>query len=426
MQITSELYKRNRQKIMQQMREGSVAIIHGADNMPRTGDLFFPYRQDSNMLYLTGIEQEQTILLLAPGNTDARSREQLFILRPDKNTETWEGRKLTNEEARDISGIETIRFVSDFEAVLSLVLYEFDSVYLPLNENPRYHSDISTLSRRFIDLMRLKYPLHTLLRLSPLLTRARLIKEPEEIAIMQKACAITTYSFVNTIPLIKPGLKEYEVEAELSYRFLKHGSRSHAFEPIIASGINTCFLHYNKNNKTLNDGDLLLLDFGAEYMNYASDCSRTIPVNGQYSPRQRDVYQAVLRTMKFAISCMVEGTTINTYHKKVCQYIEQEMIDLKLFSAQQRDEQNPAKPLYQEYFMHGTSHFIGLDTHDVGTKDIILQNNMILSCEPGIYIPAEEIGIRLETDICINSNHPIDLLKNLPIEIDDIQSLMGK
>lgn len=424
--IPAQLFKKNRAKIAAQMKEGSVAVIHAADSMPRTGDLFFSYRQDSNLFYLTGIEQEKTILILAPSCADATLREQLFILRADKKLETWEGPKLSLDDARIISGIESVRYVADFDAALAAVLHDFDTVYLPVNENPRYSSEVPTISRRFVTALREQYPLHQLQRLSPLLTTARLVKEPEELALMKQAGAITTRSFIETLPLIKAGLYEYEIEAELTYRFLKQGSRAHAFEPIIASGGNSCFLHYNHNNRVLQNGDVLLLDFGAEYANYASDCSRTVPVSGVFTPRQQAVYEAVLRSMKFAISCMVAGSSIAAYHKQVCAYVEQELIELGLLNAQAVKEQDPKKPLYLQYFMHGTSHFIGLDTHDVGTRDITLQNGMVLSCEPGIYIPAESIGVRLETDICINNASPIDLLQDMPIEVYDIQQLMKR
>ena len=419
--ISPELFKRNRAKLQKLLIPHSLAVVNAADTMPRNGDLHFSYRQQSDLFYLTGITQEETSLLLLPDGT-----EILFIIKPEKLLETWEGRKLTEEEASQISGIKTVKYCCDFEHELKTLAAKATFLYLNKNENARYHSVVETKDDRFIRKMNEWFPLHKMERLAPLLSSLRLIKEPEEIALITKACSITCDGFSRILKTIKPGMKEYELEAELAYEFIRHGASGHAFETIVASGENACYLHYNKNNQSLVDGSLVLIDFGAEYAQYASDCSRTIPVNGHFSERQLQVYNACLEVFMFTKTIVRPGVSIVEYQKEVCAKMESELIKLGLFTEADVKQQNPKEPLYRNYFMHGVSHFMGLDTHDVGDKDTILQPGMVLTCEPGIYILDEKIGIRIENDLLVTESGNRDLMADIPVLPADIEKLMGE
>jgi len=423
--IPSDLFVRNRLKLEKKLKPGALAVILANDEMPRNGDQCFPYRQSSDLFYLTGLDQEKCVLTLFPNHPVEAMREIIFTVKTSDLMVTWYGHKYTLEDARRISGVKTIKWLDDFDSVFRELISRAGIVYLNQNENPRFSTDVPSRDLRFMQQLRNDYPLHNFERLAPLLSELRMIKENEEIEQMIKACEITGKAFNRVLDFVKPGVMEYEVEAEITHEFIRNGAGGHAYPPIIASGADTCILHYNSNDKKCHDGDLLLLDFGAEYANYAGDCSRTIPVNGKFTPRQRQVYEAVLRVLRKASRMLVPGTTIDKYHAEVCKIVERELIGLGLFTEEDVLNQDPASPLFFKYYMHGTSHFMGLDVHDVGTKQQTLAKGMVLSCEPAIYIPEEGIGIRLENDIVVD-DEPLDLMVHIPIEPDEIEALMRK
>ncbi|GAB1405235.1 Xaa-Pro aminopeptidase [anaerobic digester metagenome] len=423
--IDNKLFTRNRDKLVKMMKPGALAVVLSNDEQPRNGDQCFPFRQNSDMFYLTGLDQEKTMLTLFPNHPVAALREIAFIVKTDEHMVTWYGHKYTLDEASAISGIKTIKWLDDFDDVFRDLMSRAEHVYLNQNENPRFVTEVASADLRFARQVRNDYPLQRFERLSPLMTELRLVKEPEEIALMQEAFNITGRAFDRVLSFVKPGVMEYEVEAEITHEFIRSGASGHAYPPIVASGADNCILHYSINSKKCEDGDLLLLDFGAEYANYAGDCSRTIPVNGKFTPRQRQVYEAVLRILRKASRMLLPGTTLEKYHAEVCKLMEEELIGLGLFTRADVDAQDPDNPLFFRYFMHGTSHFMGLDVHDVGSKQHLLQKGMVLSCEPGIYIPEEGFGIRLENDIVVDEE-PIDLMAHIPIEPDEIEALMNR
>ncbi len=431
--IPSELFVRNREKLLQMIKPNSVVLVCGNDESPRSGDQFFTYRQNPDLFYLTGIDQERTILMLAPEHPNPKYREILFLVYGDKTMETWYGHKFTEEEAKKISGAKTVKWLSEFDSILGDVMQHVEFVYMNTNENPRFSTSVPYKDLRFISQVKNRFPLHEYKRVAPLITKLRLKKDEKEVEVIQNACKITNDAFHRVLKFMRPGVMEYEIEAEITHEFLRQGASGHAYSPIIASGRNACILHYPDNDKPCLDGDLILLDFGAEYGNYAADTTRTIPVNGKFSPRQRQVYEAVLRVMKQAINLMVPGKTINSLNLEVDALITDELVNLGLLKAEEVAKERKEKPnlerekkLAFKYFMHGNSHFMGLDVHDVGSKDTPFEPGMLLSCEPGIYIPEENIGIRLENDILITDGKPIDLLASEPIEPDDIEALMRR
>ncbi len=419
----NELFNKNRKKIKARLAPDSLVLVFSADLLPRNGDQYHDYRQDSDFYYLTGIDQEMSILALAPDHPNADLREMLFLRETNEHIAVWEGERYTKDQAREQSGISTIHWLESWEDMLRQLLLHTQQVYLNFNENPRFHLKTRLPSERMADRLGKHYPGHGIKRLAPILEEARLIKEPEEIAQIKQACAITGDAFERIAKELKPGMMEYEVEALMNYEFTRQGSSGHAFAPIVASGANACVLHYITNNHPCNKGDLVLMDFGAEYGNYASDCSRTLPVNGKFSNRQRAVYEAVLRVFRKARELMIPGNTIGEIHKKTVEWLQDEHIELGLYTIEDVHQQDVARPLVKKYYPHGTAHFMGLDVHDVGGKNVVLQEGMVLTCEPGIYIPEEGIGIRLENDILV-APEPVDLMANMPIEPDDIESLM--
>lgn len=425
-QIPRHLFEKNRIKLNNKLQAHSVAIISSNDEMPRNGDQFFPFRQNSDLFYLTGIYQEKTTLVLCPDNPNSNLREILFIRKPNKELETWQGKKLTKSEASAISGIESIMWEEELEKTLNELMYSNSILYINISENPKFNTEVETAEYRLSKKLLNNYPLHRKERLAPILTTLRLDKEPEEINIIRYACQITSKAFDRVLNFVKPNVYEYEVEAEITHEFLRSGAMGHAYYPIVATGENACYLHYVTNNSKCKEGEMLLLDFGAEYANYASDCSRTIPVSGKFTPRQLEVYKATHRVFQKARQLMVKGTTITLIQKQVCSLWEEEHVKLGLYSMQDLRRQDPQEPLYSKYYMHGISHFLGLDVHDVGNKNVILQPGMVLTCEPGIYIREEELGIRLENDILITQDEPIDLMHNIPIDAEEIEEKMNK
>ncbi|OFX21143.1 MAG: X-Pro aminopeptidase [Bacteroidetes bacterium GWA2_31_9b] len=422
-QLKSPLFENNRKKLIKNIHTNSLVVIQSNDQMPRNGDQFFPFRQNSDLFYLCGIDQEKTILTLCPNHPNKDLREILFIIESNEKIAVWEGHKYTKEEAFQTSGITNIKFLNDFESIFRDLAIFAEYIYLNLNENPKFKTDILSADDRFLLKLKSDFPVHELERLAPIMKKLRLKKEPEEIELMQKACDITEKAFHRILKFVKPGVMEYEVEAEITHDFIWNKASGHAYAPIIASGKNACVLHYIENNKKCNNGDLLLIDFGAEYANYAADCTRTIPVNGKFTPRQRECYEAVLHVMKSAIALIIPGTTINRINEQVDLMLQDEHIKLGLYTKEDVEKQNPENPLVKKYYPHGTSHFIGLDVHDVGDRTIILEEGMVLTCEPGLYIPEENIGIRIENDIIV-AHKPFDLMKNIPKEIDEIEQLM--
>ncbi|HLN54203.1 MAG TPA: aminopeptidase P N-terminal domain-containing protein [Lentimicrobium sp.] len=424
-QIDPKLFCKNRIKLEKKLKPNSLAIIHSNDEMPRNGDQNFPYRQNSDMFYLTGLDQEKSILTLYPNHPDEKMREVVFITETDDHMVTWYGHKYSLEQASEISGIKTVKWLSQFDSTMRDFMSRAEYVYANVEENARFVTEVESKTQRYVKQLRDTYPLHNYQRLAPILMELRLIKEPQEIELLKKACEITGDAFNRVLKFVKPGIMEYEVEAEITHEFLRHGASGHSYPAIIASGVNNNILHYNQNDQRIEDGQLLLLDFGAEYANYAGDCSRTIPVNGKFTPRQREVYDAVLRVFRQASKMLTPGTTIDNYHARVVKIMEQELIGLGLISQADVNNQPADKPAFFKYYMHGTSHFIGLDVHDVGTKQTTLQKGMVLSCEPAIYIPEEGFGIRLENDIVVDHD-PIDLMAHIPIEADEIEALMAQ
>jgi Xaa-Pro aminopeptidase len=424
--INNTFFAHNRNTFVSAMKKGSLAIFYSNDQFPRNGDQYHPFRQSSDFFYLTGIEQEKSILLLAPECPNKNYREALFLLKTNETLEIWEGHKYTKKEAQETSGIKNIYWLEDFEAALKETMSYFDNVYLNRNEYIKFFPEVETREERLGKALQQQYPLHTYHRAAPLLAQQRLIKSKEEIALIKKACEITNKAFRRVLAFTRPGVWEFEVEAEISHEFTRNRAGGHGYAPIIASGKSACVLHYTENDKICNDGDLLLMDFGAEYANYTADLSRTIPVNGKFSPRQKELYNAVLRVQKEVKKMYVPGNTINDINKQADKLMEQELLRVGLLSQQDIQQQDQENPAFRKYFMHGTSHFMGLDVHDVGSKSEPLKPGMVLTCEPGIYVPEENTGIRIENDILITESDPIDLMADFPVEAEEIEFLMNK
>ena len=421
--INRGMYIRNREKLITRLKPGSLVIVNSNDEMPRSGDQTFIFRQNSDMFYLSGLDQEKCILTLCPGHPVESMREMLFTVKTNDMMVIWNGHKYTLDEVSEVSGIRNVKWLDDFDITLRDLMSRAQFVYLNQNEYPKFITDVPVLDQRFAAKMRTDFPLHTYERLAPLVTEMRMVKEPEELLQIQNACDITNDGFRRVLKFVKPGLKEYEVEAEFTHEFIRKGSSGHAYPPIIASGANACILHYNTNFNTCNDGDLLLMDVGAEYGNYAADMTRTIPVNGKFTPRQRQVYDAVLRVLKAATAMLKPGTTNEKWHGEVCKIMEKELLGLGLITEQEIREHESGSPAFFKYYMHGTGHFLGLDVHDVGSRQVVFETGMIMTCEPAIYIPEEGIGIRLENDVLI-AEEPVNLMAHIPIEPDEIEFIM--
>lgn len=423
--IENRLFIENRKRLASKLDKNSLAVFNANDEYPRNGDSFFMFRQNSDLFWLSGIDQEKSILVLCPDAYRENMREILFIRETNEHLAVWEGYKYTKEDARRVSGIQTVYWEHEFEKVMRELFIRNQNIYVNLNENIR--ADIETDSRdlRMMLDLRNQYPAHTFMRLGPIMDELRSVKHSIEVEIMQQACDITEKAFRKVLAYTKPGVYEYEIEAEIIGEFIRNRANGHAYSPIIASGADSCILHYNANNKQCKDGDILLMDFGCEYANYASDLSRTIPVNGRFSKRQKDVYNAVLDVMKFATSALKPGTVYLEYEKEVGKFMEGRLIDLGLIDKHDVRKQNPAAPLYKKYFMHGTSHFLGIDVHDVGNRDFPMKAGHVFTCEPGIYIREENIGIRIENDILLTENGNIDLMASIPREAEEIEELMN-
>ncbi len=423
--IQNILFTNNRKNFSERIIANSLAIFHSNDEFPRNGDQTFPFKQNADFFYLTGIDQEQSVLILYPDCPNPLYREVLFLRQTDEHIAVWEGHKYTKEEAKQASGIQSIYWLQDFDAILHSIINYADNIYINTNENDRYSYQVPYRDVRMFEQLRNRYPLHHFERSAVILRDLRAVKSDIEIELTRKACEITRDGFVRVLKFVKPGVAEYEVEAEFSHEFLRQRATGHAYNPIIASGANANVLHYIDNNQLCKDGDMLLLDVGAEYANYNADMTRTIPVNGRFSKRQRDVYEAVLRVMRAAANLIGPGVILSEYQEEVGKVMTGELIGLKLLEKHAVEKQDPKMPLYKKYFMHGTSHHLGLDVHDFANRYKAFEVGNILTCEPGIYIPEEGFGIRLENDILITENGNVDLMADIPLEADHIEDIMN-
>jgi Xaa-Pro aminopeptidase len=424
--INKELYIRNRSKFISQLEEGALAVFNSNDIYPISADSTMPFQQHRDILYLSGVDQEESILVLFPGSKNENHREVLFLRETNAHIAVWEGEKLDKQMAYETSGIKTVYWLEQFQSIFKQMMAEASVVYMNTNEHLRANTEVETREDRFIKKLKIDFPAHQYRKSAPIMHRIRSVKEQEELELLQKACNITEAGFRRLLGFIQPGVWEYEIEAELAHEFLRNRSKGFAYTPIVASGKNACVLHYIENNKQCLDGDVILLDVGAEYANYASDLTRCVPVNGRFTARQKQVYNAVLHVKKEAEKLLVPGTILADYHKEVGNIMERQLLDLGLIDQTDIKNQKPEWPAYKKYFMHGTSHFLGLDTHDVGIWNEPIQAGMVFTCEPGIYIPEEGLGIRLEDDLVVQSSGaPFNLMRNIPIEADEIESIMN-
>lgn len=428
MPIDNQLFITNRQRLTQLLKPKSLVVLNANDIMPTNADGTMTFRQNNDLFYLSGVDQEETRLVLFPEHPDPKFRELLFLRETSELIEIWEGHKLTKAEAEQVTGIpqKQIYWMNQFETIFIQMVYEADFVYLNTNEHTRAGVAVQTQDARYVDEFRQRYPLHRLERLAPLMHQLRAIKQPQELPLIQTAIDTTETMFRRLLAFIKPGVWEYEIEAEMMHEFLKNRSRGTAYSPIIASGANACVLHYIDNSAQCQDGDVILLDIGAEYANYNADMTRSVPVNGRFSPRQRAVYDAVLRVMKEATQMLRPGNLWDEYHREVGRVMESELIGLGLLDKAEVEKQDPDAPLYKKYFMHGTSHFLGLDVHDVGNKYRKMEPGMVFTVEPGIYIREEKLGIRLENNVLLTESGNIDLMATIPVEADEIESMMNR
>ena len=423
--LPASLYQRNRQKFMTEMKPKSIAVFNSNDIYPVSADSTLPFAQHRDIFYLTGVDQEESILLLFPDAPDPNNREILFLRETNDHIKVWEGEKLTKEKATKLTGIKNVHWLQDFDALLKKLTFQAENIYINTNEHYRSSTEVETREDRFIKKAKEMFPGHHFERSNPILQRLRSVKEPEEIAQIQKACDITEAGFRRILDKVRPGMKEYELEAEFAHEFLRRGSRGFAYTPIVASGENANVLHYIQNDAVIKDGDLILMDIGAEYGNWASDMTRCVPANGKFSPRQKEVYEAVLRVKNAAAKMLKPGVIWAEYQDKVGRIMEKELIKLGLLTEEDIKNENPAWPAYKKYFMHGTSHHMGLDTHDYGILEEPMQAGMVFTVEPGIYIPEEGIGVRIEDDYVIQEEgDAINLMKNIPITVEEIEALM--
>ncbi|WP_010227496.1 aminopeptidase P family protein [Gillisia marina] len=424
--IDNSLYTKNRKNFMSKMKPNSLAVFNSNDIYPISADSTMPFQQARDIFYLSGVDQDKSILVLFPDAPNKKHREILFLTETNDHIAVWEGEKLTKEKAFETSGIKTVYWLKEFEKVFFEIMTQSETIYFNTNEHYRANVETQTREARFIEWCKQKYPAHQVAKSNPILQRLRSVKDPIELDLMQKACDITEKAFRRTLGFVKPGVWEYNIEAEMMHEFLNNRSQGFAYTPIIASGNSANVLHYVENNQQCKAGDLILLDTGAEYANYSSDMSRTIPVSGKFTARQKEVYNAVNRVKNDAQKMLVPGTIWADYHVEVGKLMTSELLGLGLLDKADVKNEDPDWPAYKKYFMHGTSHHIGLDTHDYGILTEPMQANQVFTVEPGIYIPAEGFGIRLEDDLVIQEKgEPFNLMRNIPIEADEIEDLMN-
>ena len=423
--LPSALYQRNRAAFMKAMKPRSISVFFSSDIYPTSADGTLPFKQATDMFWLTGVDQEETVLLLFPDAHIPANREILFTLETNEELAIWEGAKLDKGQAKEQTGIGQIQWVSAFQKTLQGLMAEADGLYLNDNPHTRASRVVETRTDRENAKLIAEYPTYEIERSAPILYDLRAIKSPEEVEQMQRACDITKAGFERVLQFVKPGVMEYEIEAEFMHEFLRRGSRGFAYTPIIGSGSNACVLHYVENSNECKAGDVILIDVGAEYGNYAADMTRCVPVSGKFTDRQRDVYNAVLSVMRDAMNLLRPGVTLREYHVQVGELMTKQLLSLGLITAEDVTNQNPAWPAYKKYFMHGTSHFIGLDVHDVGHWHEPIRAGHVFTVEPGIYIREENLGIRLENDILITEDGFVDLMGHIPLEADDIEAMMA-
>ena len=425
-QIDSKLFIKNREKFTSQMKPNSVAVFNSNDIYPVSADSTLPFAQHRDILYLSGVDQEESILLLFPDAPYDNLKEILFLKETNEHIAVWEGEKLTKDRAFEVTGIKNVIWLQDFHKTLKEVMAYAEIMYINTNEHYRAVIETETREARFVKWWKENYPAHQVAKSNPILQRIRSVKQSEEIDLIQNACNITEKGYRRLLSFVKPNVMEYEIEAELSHEFLRNRSKGFAYTPIIASGNNANVLHYIENNQQCKAGDLILLDVGAEYANYSSDMTRMIPVSGRFTDRQKAVYKAVLNVKNGATKMLTSGTFWKQYHVEVGKIMTSELLGLGLIDKADIQNENPDWPAYKKYFMHGTSHHLGMDTHDYGLLHEPMKANMVFTVEPGIYIPAEGFGIRLEDDVVIQEKGaPFNLMKNIPIEVEEIENLMN-
>lgn len=425
-QIDRQLYIKNRAKFTAQMKPKSIAVFNSNDIYPISADSSMPFQQHRDILYLSGVDQEESILVLCPHAPYEHLREILFLKETSEHIAIWEGEKLTKERAFEVSGIKSVFWLTEFDKMLNELMTYTEVMYINTNEHYRAAVETETREARFVKNWKKKYPAHLVAKSNPILQRLRSVKEQVELDLIQTACDITEKGFRRILSFVKPDVAEYEIEAEFIHEFIRNRSKGFAYTPIVASGNNANVLHYIENNQPCKAGDLILLDVGAEYANYSSDMTRTIPVSGRFNDRQKAVYKSVLKVKNEATKMLVPGTLWKEYHVEVGKIMTSELLSLGLLDKADVQNENPDWPAYKKYLMHGTSHHMGLDTHDYGLLYEPMQANMVFTVEPGIYIPEEGFGIRLEDDVVVQENGaPFNLMRNIPIEIDDIESIMN-
>jgi Xaa-Pro aminopeptidase len=426
-QIDRTLFIKNRQQFTAQMKPHSLAVFNSNDMYPISADSTVPFEQHRDIFYLSGVDQEESILVLFPDCPKKKHREILFLKETNEHIAVWEGEKLTKDKALETSGIKTVYWLQEMEKILFEIMTQCETVYINTNEHYRASVETETREDRFTKWIKDKYPAHTVSKSNPILQRLRSVKDQIELDLIQEACNITEKGFRRVLNFVKPNVWEYEIEAEFMHEFLCSRSKKFAYTPIIASGKNANVLHYIENNQQCKAGDLILMDVGAEYANYSSDMTRTIPVSGKFTDRQKEVYNAVLRVKNEATKLLIPGTDWEAYHVEVGKLMTSELLGLGLLDKVDVKNENKDLPAYKKYFMHGTSHHMGLDTHDYGILTEPMQANMVFTVEPGIYIPEEGFGIRLEDDVVIQTQgEPFNLMKNIPIEIEEIEELMNQ
>ena len=425
--ISNQLFIKNRAKFTANMKPNSLAVFNSNDVFTTGADSTMPFYQHRDIFYLSGVDQEESILLLFPNAINPNNREVLFVTETNEHIAIWEGAKLTKEQATKTSGIKNVYWLSDFDKVFFDLMTEAETIYFNTNEHYRQSVELESREARFIKTVKSKFPAHNWAKSFPILQEIRGVKEQEEIDLIQQACSITEKGFKRILGFVKPGVMEYEIEAEYMHEFLRNRSKGFAYTPIVGSGYNACVLHYIENNQECKAGDMLLMDVGAEYANYSSDMTRTIPVSGRFTDRQRAVYNAVNRVKDAATDMLIPGTLWAEYHKEVGKVMTSELLDLKLIDKADVQNEDPNWPAYKKYFMHGTSHHMGLDTHDYGALKTPMKANMVFTVEPGIYIPEENMGIRLEDDVVIQeTGAPLNLMRNIPILAEEIEDLMNQ
>jgi Xaa-Pro aminopeptidase len=423
--IDSALFVENRERLQKLLLPNSLVVVNANDVLPTNADGSMPLVANADLFYLTGIEQEESVLLLAPEAFDPKLREVLFLREPNEHLKIWEGHKHSKEEAQKISGIKTVKWLSELRSVMHMLMCEVEHVYLNTNEHKRAVVEVETRDARFIRDVQARYPLHSYQRLARVMHHLRVVKSEPEIELIKRASAITEKGFRRILDFVKPGVAEYEVEAEFIHEFTRNRA-TFAYGPIIASGANACVLHYHQNDQVCKKGDLLLLDVAAAYANYNSDLTRTIPVSGKFTRRQKQIYNAVLRVMRASIKNAVAGKLARDWQRESWDLMNEELLKLELLKASDIKKQDPENPACRKYFMHGLGHPLGLDVHDVGFTTEPMAAGWVMTVEPGIYIAEEGIGVRLENDILITEEGQIDLMADIPVEVEEIEALMGK